>query len=310
MRALLGGVAIGALLAGAGMYYFGPGLPTVGDGEPTQYSETGDSGSENDAQSGQGMHAGGGADDEASVESAERFLANAEDEIREFGEFASRTAWVQNNFITYDTNWLLERMSTQSTEMSVRLAGETARYADLDLPESMSRKMNMLRAGITLPAPDDSAAAARLSELTTRMGTAYSASLMEIDGEEVDHNELENIMRTSRDPEFLSYVWNGWREAYDPAQMSQDYAEMVEIANTGARDLGFDNLAQMWLSNYDMPADEMEAEVERLWGQVEPLYEQLHCHVRSNLNELYGDEVQAADGPIRADLLGNMWAQS
>ena len=310
MRALLGGVAIGALLAGAGMYYFGPGLPTVGDGEPTQYSETGDSGSENDAQSGQGMHAGGGADDEASVESAERFLANAEDEIREFGEFASRTAWVQNNFITYDTNWLLERMSTQSTEMSVRLAGETARYADLDLPESMSRKMNMLRAGITLPAPDDSAAAARLSELTTRMGTAYSASLMEIDGEEVDHNELENIMRTSRDPEFLSYVWNGWREAYDPAQMSQDYAEMVEIANTGARDLGFDNLAQMWLSNYDMPADEMEAEVERLWGQVEPLYEQLHCHVRANLNDLYGDEVQAADGPIRADLLGNMWAQS
>ena len=85
---------------------------------------------------------------------------------------------------------------------------------------------------------------------------------------------------------------------------------MVEIANQGARDLGFDNLAQMWLSNYDMPADEMEAEVERLWGQVEPLYQQLHCHVRANLNELYGDEIQAAEGPIRADLLGNMWAQS
>lgn len=133
---------------------------------------------------------------------------------------------------------------------------------------------------------------------------------MEIDGEMVDHNELENIMRTSRDPEFLAHVWNGWRRAYDPAQMSQDYAEMVEIANEGARDLGFDNLAEMWLSNYDMPADEMEAEVERLWGQVEPLYEQLHCHVRANLNELYGDDIQPAEGPIRADLLGNMWAQS
>jgi peptidyl-dipeptidase A len=97
--------------------------------------------------------------------------------------------------------------------------------------------------------------------------------------------------------------------AIQPAQMSQDYAEMVEIANAGARELGFSDLAEMWLSNYDMPADEMEAEVERLWGQVEPLYEQLHCYVRNGLNETYGEDVQAATGPIRADLLGNMWAQ-
>lgn len=246
---------------------------------------------------------------EPTVEEALEFLADAEAELREFGEFGARTAWVQNNFITEDTNWLLERMSTQSTEMSVRLATEAARYADLDLPEDAERKIAALRNGITLPAPNNPEAAARLSELTTRMGAAYSAGLMEIDGEMVDHNELENIMRTSRDPEFLAHVWNGWRRAYDPAQMATDYAEMVDIANQGARDLGFDNLAQMWLSNYDMPADEMEAEVERLWGQVEPFYEQLHCHVRANLNELHGDDVQAATGPIRADLLGNMWAQ-
>ncbi|RKR02823.1 M2 family metallopeptidase [Maricaulis maris] len=241
---------------------------------------------------------------------AEQFLADAESELREFSEFGARTAWVQNNFITYDTNWLLERMSTQGTEIAVRLATETAQYNDLELTTEMARKMNVLRAGITLPAPSDSAAAARLSELSTRMGSAYSTGLMEIDGEMVDHNELENIMRTSRDPEFLSHVWAGWRDSYGPEQMATDYAEMVEIANQGARDLGFSDLAEMWLSNYDMPADEMEAEVERLWGQVEPLYEQLHCYVRDDLNELYGDEVQAAEGPIRADLLGNMWAQS
>ncbi len=244
------------------------------------------------------------------VADAEQFLADATTALREFSEFGARTAWVQNNFITYDTNWLLERMSTQGTEMAVRLATETARFNELEMTTEMSRQMNVLRAGITLPAPSDSAAAARLSELTTRMGSAYSTGLMEIDGEMVDHNELENIMRTSRDPEFLSHVWAGWRDSYNPEQMSTDYAEMVEIANAGARDLGFSDLAEMWLSNYDMPADEMEAEVERLWGQVEPLYEQLHCAVRSELNGLYGDEVQAAEGPIRADLLGNMWAQS
>ena len=92
--------------------------------------------------------------------------------------------------------------------------------------------------------------------------------------------------------------------------MKDDYARMVEIANEGAQELGYDNLKTMWLSKYDMPPEEMAAEVDRLWGQVEPLYEQLHCYVRAELNEEYGDAVQPANGPIRADLLGNMWSQS
>jgi peptidyl-dipeptidase A len=65
----------------------------------------------------------------------------------------------------------------------------------------------------------------------------------------------------------------------------------------------------MWLSNYDMPAADMEAEVQRLWGQMQPFYEQLHCYVRGRLNAHYGDAVQPNAGPIRADILGNMWAQ-
>ncbi len=79
---------------------------------------------------------------------------------------------------------------------------------------------------------------------------------------------------------------------------------MVAIANEGARDLGYPNVGDYWLSNYDMPPDQMEHEVERLWGQMQPFYEQLHCYVRSRLNARYGDAVQPATGPIRADLFG------
>jgi peptidyl-dipeptidase A len=43
---------------------------------------------------------------------------------------------------------------------------------------------------------------------------------------------------------------------------------------------------------------------------VKPLYDQLHCYVRARLNEKYGNEVVPLDQPIRADLLGDMWAQS
>ena len=48
---------------------------------------------------------------------------------------------------------------------------------------------------------------------------------------------------------------------------------------------------------------------ERLWNEVRPLYEELHCFTRAGLNRTYGDSVQPATGPIRADLLGNLWAQ-
>jgi len=58
-----------------------------------------------------------------------------------------------------------------------------------------------------------------------------------------------------------------------------------------------------------MSADQFAAETERMWQEVKPLYMALHTFVRSRLNAKYGDEIQPATGPIRADLLGNMWAQ-
>lgn len=296
MTKLLGGVALGAILAAGGLFTY--------HSMHEAREHGGDARHENAA------HTETAAPEAGTVEDAAAFLAATETEIGDFGEFASHTAWVYANFITEDTEYLVSRMSAEATELSVRQAGDTARFAGTELPLDMRRKMTMLTAGITLPTPAGGDYAQRLAEITTRMSSAYSTGQIDIDDTPVSLDTLEVMMGTERDPEFLAMMWNDWRAAINPAQMSQDYAEMVEIANAGARELGFSDLAEMWLSNYDMPADEMEAEVERLWGQVEPLYEQLHCYVRNGLNETYGEEVQATTGPIRADLLGNMWAQS
>jgi len=243
------------------------------------------------------------------VADAEAFLEATESELAEFNEYASRVFWVYANFITIDTEYLVSRVSAEGTEMAVRMAVGTAPFAELELPEDLRRKMTSLTAGITLPAPTGGTGAQDLATLTTRMSSAYSTGTILIDDTETTLNDLQVLMGSERDPEFLSTMWNDWRAAIQPTQMAEDYAAMVEIANAGARDLGFSDLAEMWLSNYDMPADEMEAEVERLWGQVEPLYEQLHCAVRAELSEEYGSDVQGETGMIRADLLGNMWAQ-
>jgi peptidyl-dipeptidase A len=103
-------------------------------------------------------------------------------------------------------------------------------------------------------------------------------------------------------------MWVSWHNNVG-RPMRKDYTRLVEIANQGARELGFKDLGAMWRSGYDMPPDDFAKLTDTLWDQVKPLYDELHCYARSKLNEKYGDTVQKKTGPIRADLLGNMWAQ-
>jgi peptidyl-dipeptidase A len=91
--------------------------------------------------------------------------------------------------------------------------------------------------------------------------------------------------------------------------MRAPYKDFVKLGNEGARELGFKDLGAMWRSSYDMDPDAFATELNRLWDQVRPLYEALHCHVRASLAKAYGTEVVPESGPIPAHVLGNMWAQ-
>lgn len=241
------------------------------------------------------------------AESAAAFVQAAEEELMRRSEYEGRVAWVYNTNITYDTEWLLQRSDAEGTEARVRLASEAGRYANVELPADTRRKIDLLRLSLTLPAPQREGAAGQLSEITTRLASIYSTGRIDYQGRQVTLDELETLMGTEHNPARLEEIWTKWHAVAAP--MRQDYARMVEISNEGARDLGFEDVGNMWLSNYDMPAADMEREVERLWGQLSPFYEQLHCYVRARLNDRYGDAVVPMDQPIRADLLGNMWAQ-
>ena len=113
-------------------------------------------------------------------------------------------------------------------------------------------------------------------------------------------------MAESRDPKQLLDAWTGWHAIARP--MRSDFVRYVELANKGARQLGFEDNGAMWRSKYDMAPDAFAKELDRLWEQVRPLYLSLHAYVRARLREKYGDVVPAS-GPIPAHLLGNMWAQ-
>src|SRR3546814_5271889 len=108
-------------------------------------------------------------------------------------------------------------------------------------------------------------------------------------------------------PAQFAEMWTSWHDNVG-APMKDDYARMVGIANEGAKELGFADTGAMWRSGYDMPPAEFAQLTEKIWQDMKPLYVALHTYVRWKLNEKYGDAVQLKTGPIRADLLGNMWA--
>ncbi|WP_114520157.1 M2 family metallopeptidase [Altererythrobacter sp. ZODW24] len=243
-------------------------------------------------------------------EGAADWVDMVEKDLFDFSVEASKTYWVNATYITVDTDALAAQVGAEGTEKSVDYALQAAEYAKVSgLDAEVSRKLDMLRNGIVLPAPTTAGAATELNEIATKLGSQYGKGEGKLNGEPINGSDIEAEMgNLERTPEELSEMWASWHTQVG-APMKDDYARMVAIANEGAAELGFTDVGAMWRSGYDMPADEFTAETERMWQEVKPLYDSLHTYVRSKLNEKYGDDVQSATGPIRADLLGNMWAQ-
>lgn len=246
---------------------------------------------------------------EPNAERAVEFVAEAEQSLAELGLEAERMAWVYSTFITEDTEKLVASANQKFTTLQVELAARAARFNVVqNLDDDTRRKLAMLRSGITIPAPRDPDKTAEQSEIGAKMSSIYGkGTYCYADGKCLDLGQLSDIMAESREPEALLEAWNGWREISPPMQAL--YARQVELANAGATELGFADLGTMWRSAYDMPAEDFPGELDRLWGEVEPLYEALHCHVRAQLGEQYGTDLVPQDGSIPAHLLGNMWAQ-
>jgi peptidyl-dipeptidase A len=242
------------------------------------------------------------------VEEAQRFMDDAEKRLLELSIDGGRSSWVQATYITVDTEILAAEGNERLIQAGVELAKASTRFAGLALPAELDRKMKLLRLGLVLPAPDDPAKRQELTRIAAAMESMYGAGkYCPKPGECKDLQELERIMAESRDPKELLDAWAGWHSIAPP--MRDEFQRYVELGNEGARELGYADVGTLWRSKYDMPPDDFAAELDRLWQQVKPLYDPLHCYVRAKLAEKYGPQVVPPGTPIPAHLLGNMWAQ-
>jgi peptidyl-dipeptidase A len=243
------------------------------------------------------------------VADAEAFLAKAEKDLFDFSVEGAQVAWINATYITDDTDAIAAKYGEIGTEKAVQYALDAAKYQNVvGLSPEAKRKLDILRGGLVLPAPTTEGAAKELSEIATRLNSSYGKGKGTLKGQPINGSDIEAAMGTNRNPQELKEMWTSWHDNVG-APMKQDYVRLAEIGNQGAKELGFADLGAMWRSGYDMPADDFAKLTDKLWLEVKPLYDELHTYVRGQLNKKYGDAVQAKTGPIRADLLGNMWAQ-
>lgn len=241
---------------------------------------------------------------------ADAFVAAAEKDLFDYTVEASQVNWVNATYITDDTDAMAARINAVGTEKAVKYALEAAKYRDVaGLSADTKRKLDILRTGLVLPAPTRPGAATELNTIATDLQSQYGKGRGTLGDKEISGSDIEAEMgNLQHTPAEYAEMWTSWHDNVG-APMKDDYARLVTIANEGAKELGFADTGAMWRSGYDMSPEDFAKTTERLWQEVKPLYLALHTYVRWKLNEKYGDAVQPKTGPIRADLLGNMWAQ-
>ena len=239
----------------------------------------------------------------------ETFLERVELEDKTLGPVASSAYWIGSNFITYDSQKVVADYGKRFQLLALERARQAATFDKVLVSEENRRKLNLIKNSFVMPSPLDDALAGEIAGISAELDAMYGAGQHCFgEGDCYDLEAFEAVIDNSRDPDELLKAWEGWRNIGKP--MKDMYLRMVEIGNLGAKDLGYDGLTDLWFSQYDMPADDFLAETDRVWDELKPLYDALHCHVRNELSEHYGEAVVSKKGSMPAHVLGNMWGQS
>lgn len=242
-------------------------------------------------------------------ETADEFVVRVNAELQKSGHENAMAVWTQLTYITPDTQALAAKSDERVQADVSRLIGEARAFEGRAVSENAARAIRSLKFSLAAPAPADPAKRAEQAEIEARMLSTYSSGKHCPAGPDscLNYEQLAQKLAESRNPDELLDAWQGWHAISRPIR--KDYRRFVELANEGARGLGFADIGDLWRSGYDMSPAEFEAETDRLWNQVKPLYDGLHCYARGKLQERYGKALVPDGKPVPAHLLGNMWAQ-
>lgn len=261
-------------------------------------------------------------------EEARTFIAETSAELKRLWIARDRASWVNQNFITDDTE-ALSASGEEATAAFVTEAIQKARRFDgvAGIDPETQRQLLLLKLAQVVPAPSNAAERRELAELQSGMTAIYgkgkycppAGHLMEWRSKDaqgkavsppkecLNLDDLSRILKKSRNEAELLEVWTGWHTI--APVMKDKYERYASLGNKGAKEIGFADMGALWRSGYDMTPEAFEGDIERLWQDVKPLYDDLHCFARKKLRAKYGVSKVPEKAPIPAHLFGNMWAQ-
>ncbi len=245
---------------------------------------------------------------------ADAFIAKYNADYRKSYPSLTAAQWVQATYITDDTQLLASDANQRQLSFNAEVSQRAKAFYGLkDLSPDTARALTLIRVGSAAPSdPAEREEVAKLgSKLEANYGTGKWCHKTAAGNDEClalqDIEKIVDNVDGKNSPAAIAEAWAGWHATAKPIR--KDYVRFIELQNHAAKASNFADMGEMWRAGYDMTPAEFANETERLWGQVQPLYQALHCAVRATLNAKYGDAVVPKNGLIPAHLLGNMWAQ-
>lgn len=245
-------------------------------------------------------------------ETADQFIARVNEGSRKMYPEMTAAQWLSSTYINDDSQLVSAKANERYLAQLKSWIDQAARFEGQQMSPETARAIQLLKLSTSMPPPKDPVKLEELTRIASKMEGAYGAGTYctgEGDARQCRQlGELEDVLRSNRDYDAQLDAWQGWHTTAQP--MRKDYTRFVELVNEGARDMGFADAGEMWRSGYDMTPAQIAAETDRLWGQVKPLYEQLHCYARTRLDAKYGgDRGHVTGNMLPAHLMGNMWQQ-
>ena len=173
------------------------------------------------------------------VAEAQEFMSKAEAQFEELVVKVNRATWVQENFITDDTEAMAAAAIDESTAIITGLVEQSKRFDALSMPPDLTRKFMLLKLALTAPAPRDAALRKEMTTIGVSLDSEYGkGKYCRKNGECLDITAIEKIMAHSRDPEELKEMWAGWHSISPP--MRAKYSRFVDLSNGERRHRGQD----------------------------------------------------------------------
>lgn len=145
---------------------------------------------------------------------AQAWLAKVEADLAAFSVDYGRISWLNATYINHDSDTMAAKYGAELTLKQVAYANEAARYARIEgLDAETLRKLDMLRNGISMPAPSIDGAAEEMNDIATRLGSAYGRGKGTLNGEPINGSDIEAEMgNLDRSPEELKEMWASWHD--------------------------------------------------------------------------------------------------